>query len=230
MKYVAQQVPPEHQDSDWRGFIDDDGRLWSIAVFDRRGINTNHVIEPFRRALVMIQAFPDCKSRMNCWLDALVGEELYDTYAKEICELRGQNRPEWQTARQSAKRVARNYMRSEQYRPDQVQSAAELLSAVTGIKFIVRDIRGCSQGDYARLIIPQDECTENKKDEIEARFFNTGTQWKIESEDGDSMYAYTWDTESQDSQIREQCDICTADELEIYAFDGWEKTAKYVRI
>ena len=117
------------------------------------------------------------------------------------------------------------------YNKNSIEYATELLTAVTGIKFYIRTIRGYCQRDYAQLIIPEMEATENYIEEIEARCFNTGLEWTIECDEDELCisHAYTYGYKDEDKlkQIREQCDIADDDEIELYEFYEWEKTPKY---
>lgn len=227
MKYIAKQVAPEWTDSDWDLFTDDDGRLWTVANYEHGRYHFAGKFPAIDRALGIVQNFSSHdESHMNSFLDWEI-KQFYDDWGG-ICEVRGQKKPEWNNTRQAAKRAIRDYC-NDKYN-DELKTAVELLSAVSGIKYTMCDIRGCCQGDYAQLIIPSDECTNEAKDEIEARYFNTGTEWIIENERGECdahAYTWAWRDEGREKQIREQCDISDAEELEIYEFDGWECTPKY---
>jgi hypothetical protein len=234
MKYKALQIAPEHQDSGWDWFTDDDGRLWSVVAWERGKYYLDSATPLFKRAFEIVENYDRgyYESHMNEWLNDVI-EAIYNGEGKNACALCGLEQPKWQDARQAAKRAIRDYCNEsdKRHRVDIVEIATEIMSAVTGIKFHIRGIRGCCQGDYAQLIIPEAEAAENHIEEIEARYFNIGEEWKIEGDDGDEFYitAYTYGYKDENKlkQIREQCDIADDDEIELWEFDGWEKTPKY---
>ena len=81
--------------------------------------------------------------------------------------------------------------------------AAELLTILCGEPYEVCDIRGCCQGDFAEVVMPTAE-KGDLREEIEARYFNTGDGWNIEDESGEIVsYCYTWKWNKEEEQIRE---------------------------
>lgn len=101
--------------------------------------------------------------------------------------------------------------------------AAELLTLLCGEPYEVCDIRGCSQGECAEVIMPAAEM--DASEEIEARYFNTGDGWNIENESGDvEGYCYTWKWDKEEEQIREYVRDYFGDgaEVEIYDIEGYE--------
>ena len=233
MKYKALQIAPEYQDSGWDWFTDDDGRLWSVVANERGRYCLDSATPHFKRAFDIVDNYDRSyyESHMNEWLNYII-EPFYDIDGKNVCTLCGLTQPKWQDARQAVKRAIRDYCHDcDIHRGNEIEAVADILSAVTGIKFYVRDIRGCCQGDYAQLIIPEAEATESCIEEIKARYFNLGEEWKIEGDDDEDLYptAYTYGYKDEDKlkQIREQCDIADDDEIELWEFDGWEKTPKY---
>lgn len=233
MKYKALQIAPEYQDSGWDWYTDDDGRLWSVVSDDRGRYCLDSATAHFKRAFKIVDNYDRgyYESHMNEWFDDVI-EAFYDNEGKDVCALCGLAQPKWQDARQAAKRAIRDYCKEcDIHRGDDIVTATNILSAVTGIKFYIRGIRGCCQGDYAQLIIPEVEATENYIDEIEARYFNQGEEWNIECDEDElcisNAYTHGYKKEDKLKQIREQCDISDKDEIELYEFDGWEKTPKY---
>lgn len=234
MKYKALQVAPEYQDSGWDWFTDDDGRLWDVVDDDKeRYCLTKYATLHFKYAFNIINDYDRSyyESHMNEWLNDII-KPFYDIDGKNVCTLCGLTQPKWEDARQRAKRAIRDYCHDcDIRRGDMIEAVADILSAVTGINFIVREIRGCCQGDYAQLIIPKEEATDDCVEEIEARYFNEGKEWSIESEDDTDFFsnAFTYGYKDEDilKQIREQCDIADDDEIELWEFDDWEKTPKY---
>lgn len=234
MKYKALQVAPEYQDSGWQFYIEDEGRLWSVVAWERNRYYLDSATPFFKRAFEIVDNYDRgyYESHMNEWLYDVI-EAFYNGEGKNVCTLCGLTQPKWQDARQKAKRTIRDYCNDidNRQRCDIIEYATELLTAVTGIKFYIRAIRGCCQRDYAQLIIPELEATENYIEEIEARCFNLGEEWKIECDDDEDLYptAYTYGYKDEDKikQIRKQCDIADDDEIELWEFDGWERTPKY---
>lgn len=154
MKYKALQIAPEHQDSRWDWFTDDECRLWSVVGYDRGRYYLDSATPHFKRAFELLDDYDKSyyESHMNEWLNDVI-EGFYCGEGNDICTMCGLTQPEWQEARQKAKRATRDYCeeidncnrrgRSVEIIP----CAVDLLSAVTGIKFYVREIHGCCQGD-----------------------------------------------------------------------------------
>ncbi len=109
---------------------------------------------------------------------------------------------------------------------------AEALSIVTGQKWEYRQISGCCQSDWNYIYYRTEEWTEKALEYFETEYFNTGDEWRIEDEEGDdlgSVYTHEWDDDEQKREIAENIGV-DPDEVTLYLFDGWTKTAKYKEV
>lgn len=106
---------------------------------------------------------------------------------------------------------------------------AEALSIVTGQKWEYKQISGCCQSDWNYIYYRPEEWTENALEYFEIEYFNTGNEWRIEDEEGDDMgnvYTHEWNDDERKREIAENIGV-DPDEVTLYLFDGWTKTAKY---
>lgn len=106
---------------------------------------------------------------------------------------------------------------------------AEALSIVTGQKWEYKQISGCCQSDWNYIYYRLEEWTEKALEYFEIEYFNTGDEWGIEDEEGDDMgsvYTHKWNDDEKKREIAENIGV-DPDEVTLYLFDGWTKTAKY---
>lgn len=106
---------------------------------------------------------------------------------------------------------------------------AEALSIVTGQKWECKQISGCCQSDWNYIYYRPDEWTAKALEYFEIEYFNTGNEWRIEDEEGDDMenvYTHEWKDDERKREIAENIGV-DPDEVTLYLFDGWTKTAKY---
>lgn len=109
---------------------------------------------------------------------------------------------------------------------------AEALSIATGQKWEYRQISGCCQSDWNYIYYRPEEWTEKALEYFEIEYFNTGDEWRIEDEEGNdfgSVYTHEWDDDEQRREIAESIGV-DPDEVTLYLFDGWTKTAKYKEV
>ena len=106
---------------------------------------------------------------------------------------------------------------------------AEALSIVTGQKWEYRQISGSCQSDWNYIYYRPEEWPEEALKYFEIEYFNTGDEWRIEDEEGDDLgniYTHECDDDGKKIEIAE-CIGADPEEVTLYLFDGWTKTAKY---
>nr|DAZ25644.1 MAG TPA: hypothetical protein [Caudoviricetes sp.] len=108
---------------------------------------------------------------------------------------------------------------------------AEALSIVTGQNWEYKQISGCCQSDWNYIYYRPDKWTEKALEYFEVEYFNTGEEWRIEDEEGNEEFVYTheWKDDEKKREIAENIGV-NPDEVTLYIFDGWEKTAKYIEM
>ena len=88
-----------------------------------------------------------------------------------------------------------------------------------------RTIRGCCQGDWADILYPSEEFTDDDVKNFESEYFNLGSQWIIHDEttdpegpediDGYSIYCHDSDENAVRSEIASATGCDPADEAKI---------------
>lgn len=116
----------------------------------------------------------------------------------------------------------------------------EFLEAVTGKEWRSDTIQGCVQGEWQNIYYVKDGFSKNAIDEIEAYYFNTGSEWMIfmpetkindvsELENLDcefSTYCTDWLDDDIRQHIADECNVNPADVV-LIAIDGYVQTPKY---
>ena len=109
---------------------------------------------------------------------------------------------------------------------------AEALSIVTRKKWEYRQISGSCQSEWNYIYYRPEEWTEKALEYFEIEYFNTGDEWRIEDEEGDdlgSVYTHEWNDDGKKREIAENIGV-DPDDVTLYLFDGWTKTAKYKEV
>ena len=57
--------------------------------------------------------------------------------------------------------------------------SARPLSLVSGEEYVWKEIHGCCQGEYNRVIYPESRFSEQDIRNFECEFFNLGTEWCV---------------------------------------------------
>lgn len=112
----------------------------------------------------------------------------------------------------------------------------KVLSIITGQAWKWGIIRGCCQSDWQEIFYPVDEWSKEAISTFESEYFNTGTEWIVHDEDieptspeeisGYSVYCVGWN----EDQIRKELADASGEapeNVKMFAFDGWTRTAKY---
>ena len=106
---------------------------------------------------------------------------------------------------------------------------AEALSIVTGQNWEYKQISGCCQSDWNYIYYRPVMWNEKALQYFETEYFNTGDEWTLEDEEGDdlgSLYTHEWNDDEKKREIAESIGV-NSDDVTLYLFDGWTKTAKY---
>ena len=128
----------------------------------------------------------------------------------------------------------------DEYYVDQEKFRCEFLEAVTGKEWRSDTIRGCVQGEWQNIYYVKDGFSKNAIDEIEAYYFNTGSEWMIfmpetkindvsELENLDcefSTYCTEWLDDDIRQHIADECNVNPADVV-LLVIDGYVQMPKY---
>ncbi len=113
----------------------------------------------------------------------------------------------------------------------------EMLTLLTGEKYVYAVIRGCSQGEWEEIFYPE-SYGESFRDNFETAYFNLGSEWIIHDEDsepkdpdeicGYSMYlmADGYSSDEVKEELSEQIGA-SPEEIVLYSFAGWKRSAEY---
>ena len=114
---------------------------------------------------------------------------------------------------------------------------ASVMSLVSGKPYHMHDIHGCCQSDWNYVICPDEMTVGNPSiiQAIESEYFNTGSEWMVyESEDacesddcGSSIYILDM---QNPREVIATCYGVMPTDVEMYAFDRYEKIPKYRRM
>ena len=99
-------------------------------------------------------------------------------------------------------------------------------------EFDWKEIHGCCQGEYNRVIYPESRFSEQDIKNFECEFFNLGTEWCVTDEKPDSpneicggcIYCHNTDIDSIRREIAE-CFECEPGDIHLYSYH--EKTVCY---
>lgn len=113
-----------------------------------------------------------------------------------------------------------------------------MLEGITGKAWSTATIRGCCQGDWQDIIYPAEYGPEWLKC-FEAEYFNTGTEWSVHDDEtppdgpenifGVSIYCHGWSDDEIKKEIAESFGG-TAENVVLYTFTGWKRTAQYEEV
>lgn len=106
---------------------------------------------------------------------------------------------------------------------------AEALSIMTGKKWNYQCISGYCQSDWNYIYYRPETWNKKALRYFEIGYFNTGNEWTLEDEEGDSwgsIYTHEWNSDEQKKEIADSIGV-EADDIALYLFDGWIKTEKY---
>lgn len=100
----------------------------------------------------------------------------------------------------------------------------KVLSIVDGRKWDWQTIKGSCQGDWQEVFYPVDEWSREALKTFETEYFNEGTEWIIN--DDYSIYCTSWNEDGIKQEIA-AAEGTSPENVILYVFDGYTKTAKY---
>lgn len=103
---------------------------------------------------------------------------------------------------------------------------AATLSIVTGQEWKYKKIRGSCQSDWNIIYYCPELWSGEALRAFEIEYFNEGTEWRVQDENGEDVYIYVHEYGQEKNEISKALGVNTAD-IVLYWFDGWTKTEKY---
>lgn len=111
----------------------------------------------------------------------------------------------------------------------------EALRLITGLEYRMTTIHGTVQGEWNCVIYPA-KYGEEFIGEIQADYFNTGTEWIVHDSDfepehpseihGYSLYCYSWNDSGIKREIAEGTGV-DPENIVLYRFKGYDRMPKY---
>lgn len=185
-KIIAKQVNPEYQESPLMIFDE-----WpENVVFDGNRDYRSRTTEEYDH---IMERFDDMAWEWdNRGTNGYTLAELLRDYGF----YRADGKP-WTTKQRHEWRVLMECWTAED---DEVKLKA--LYLMTGHEWRSATIRGCGQSDWQDIYYDAEMYSAEDIEQIEMEYFNIGSEWIIDDEDGEnfSMYCYEW----QDEAIREE--------------------------
>ena len=231
MTLYARQISPSEQTSPfWDSAETWDGILLYEPV-------RKYAVDPhYKSILEVLQNYFDVSQDIA---DSRCSE--YDSIAEYINDVspRQDNKPYteeqltgWEDAAKSY-----NFPKADGYNPysriyDEMWGICKALSLVLGEEYDWKEIHGCCQGEYNRVIYPESRFSEQDIRNFECEFFNLGTEWCVTDEKPDSpneicggcIYCHNTDIDSIRREIAE-CFECEPGNVHLYSYH--EKTVCY---
>ena len=229
MKIYAHQVPPEDQESPifLEGCFPD-----NIAVCGNRDF-AEHTTEEFDIVKTVLEEGELADTLEN--VNEL--QQWYKDATEAISDYLPSSKGKYSTNSIHALKNLIIAYHSCQRSPEK-ENLCKVLSIVTGKKWAYGTIRGYCQSDWQYIFYPVDEWNKEALTRFETEYFNTGTEWVIHDDDeetepespedviGFTMYCTSWNDEGIKQEIAEATG-CKIEDIVLYEFDGYTRTAKY---
>ena len=103
------------------------------------------------------------------------------------------------------------------------------LELLTGEKWAYTELHGTVQSDWNGCYYMADIWTRVQLSAVEMEYFNMGSEWHIKDEAGEDLgntYTHSWDDEENRAEIAAVFGV-EPEDVTLYLFDGWTRTAKY---
>ena len=214
MNYIAKQVPPEWQESPlyWGDFPE------NIAVFGNRDYKS-HIPETVQTVLDLAENGDLGWALENREPDETTRDIIMEYLPKESGEYTPAELDELQSI----------FLADT---PWDEKSVCRILTIQTGQEWEWGTIRGSCQRDWQHVIYPANDWDSTTLRIFKTEYFNTGSEWDIVDESGESWgseYTHAWDTLDTITELSEILD-CAPEEITLYRFSGWVRTPKYEEV
>lgn len=235
MKIYAKQVSPEYQRSP---FLIEDDFPDNIVVYGNYRYK-GHVSELLHRVREALE-----EGELAEVIKEL--EEYFDWYCRVSAAITDYLPPvvgKYSTnAINALKKLVSEYTTCST--TDKNRILCSVLTIMTGKKWDWKTIRGSVQSEWNEIYYPIDEWTREALERFECEYSNTGTEWIVhdwiihedveapeQPEDivGHPVYCVSWNDEGIKKEIAEVEGV-SPDEVVLYAFDGYDRVARYKEV
>lgn len=226
-KIIAEQVPPEHQESIFwqhaceRFVLDGNRRMRSYKMDEYEQIE--------KYGVEWIYDWEDVRDLDFDFEDSWWGSRPSTRRFLEDEDIKKSNGDEWSDEEIKRWEDVLDDMISEYTKHNEEEHVLEMMSLIAGGKWELTILRGYLQGDWQKCYYDTETVSDKMLRYIEADYFNLGTEWNC-WEEGDEdnncgVYCYSL----MDEDIKEEIkDAMGGDEVELRKFAGWSRTANYV--
>lgn len=227
MKIHAKQVPPEYQESPL--FLGD----WpeNVHVFGNRHFNEHgDYYKTVEHINNLSQDIDELRGGCGWYTGESLESLLQDYFPRE--------KPYTRAERLRVLDLVMEFFNAREYSDDERAAVLGFMEMRDGIEYTAAEIRGCCQGDWQNIVYPA-AWGRDWLEEFEAEYFNTGSEWIIDdtgdavTDPGDivgwSTYCHSWSNDGIRAEIAAAVGVNT-DDVILYEFDGWTKTAHYKEV
>ena len=235
-KIIAEQVPPEYQESNWwmykENFEETDGVNYRFVVCGNDKYK-DYTSDTFDYIKENIDDWYDDWYDMHHTEDSWRYEPLEMMSVAEFLEwekLRRKDDKNWTDEQimewKNLLNTTEDYYYSQEIR-------CRLLSLIEGGNWKYAELHGCVQREWQGVYYDSDSIGHAELLRIESDYFNLGTEWNCwidGDEEGLTMrvYCYEWDDDNIKKEIAEQMwTSVDEDEVELRKFTGWTRLPNY---
>lgn len=228
-KIYCKQIPPEYQEDDlfWTG-KDKDNRSqlhWENDTYANNVVicGNNDYLSYYTKAYEKVlknidDAIYEYENHLNHWKNF---SEIIDYYFTK------------ENGKKYSKKEIHKWKYLTDYWQDSEEDYLQSLELITGKKWRQVCIKGCCQRDWQYLYVSE-EITQEDIDYIEMCYFNTGSEWHIfeskkDMKNGDCTCSVYVDSFNVKQNLAKKLG-CKEEQLVVYEFDSWERTANYKQI
>lgn len=209
MKLIAKQIPPEYQTSP----LDYGDEIFDGIVSD----GNRDYISRTTREYDLITKYLD---------NACYDWENRTYYGDTLTEILRQYGFEKNSGKRWSPRELHDWKLIFEGKYDEEETILHALDLITGGKWECKTIRGYCQGDWQDIYFDSREYGDEAIKLFEIDYFNMGDEWNVypENDEDDKTGIYTY--ENPRTEIASAFGV-KEEEIELYVFDGYERTAKY---
>ena len=228
IKYIARQVPPEDQEPDLF-YIRKDGRwMWedeywnNISILPRSGFH--HVLTDD------VQEVLDVLESYAVSADVSASDDVRASVEHNLPARRENGAP------YTPEEIKLLYNMASAYNDNPYDNRtiiSSVLSIMTGKKYDWQCLHGCSQNDWRYIVYPSALYSKDDIRYFECALFNTGTEWSVADASDPYDVSPIYCTGYNDDIIRREIADgvgCLPEEIEMYKFTGYTRTANYEKI
>lgn len=222
MKYIAKQIAPEYQESPL--MMSDESFYEGIACYGNDDFNGFICDIDFKNVRDILEQGELCEMLR----EVANGDHYYFNTATEAINNYFPRKKKYSTKEiHNLKKLIAEYG---DWNNDDDDTLCAVLSIVTGEPWENCELCGCVQRDWIKCAYRKNMWDKKSLDMFEMEYFNTGEEYIVSPEDDEnenvSVYVYSWDDDEKKKEIADAVG-CSSDEVELWMFNGWNRSARY---